>query len=112
MLVFDIQAAHKGRLVSNLVGVFVVVFVAVLMHILVLVLVLSVTLDPGMKNVKQKYFFENRFAYRWLRYRYVGLLVKYLKKTADMVSTPGPDPTDEMPAELHTDDVTKCGDAV
>jgi hypothetical protein len=48
MLVFDIQAAHKGRLLSNLAVVFVVVFVLVLIHILVLVLVLvlSFTLDP------------------------------------------------------------------
>jgi nitrate/nitrite transporter NarK len=47
MLVFDIQAAHKGRLLS-IVVVFVVVFLVVLIHILVLVLVLvlSFTLDP------------------------------------------------------------------
>jgi hypothetical protein len=40
MLVLDIQAAHKGRLLSNLVVVFVVFFVVILIHILVLVLVL------------------------------------------------------------------------
>jgi hypothetical protein len=54
MLVFDIQAAHKGRLLSIVAVVFVVVFVLVLIHILVLVLVLvlSFTLDPRHRKRK------------------------------------------------------------
>jgi heme/copper-type cytochrome/quinol oxidase subunit 2 len=60
MLVFDIQAAHKGRLLS-IVVVFVVVFLVVLIHILVLVLVLvlSFTLDPRHRK-KENTFSKNK----------------------------------------------------